>query len=101
MSMRMGNVANGEMMFQQGIRQTPMMDGPTQGPFGGPPPGLVNIPPPGLARSHMNNRMANGHVHPSMQSLNAQQGEYILSTRNGGVMARAKRGALGGVRRYA
>ncbi|KAG8977833.1 transcriptional repressor general negative regulator of transcription subunit 4 [Tulasnella sp. 425] len=73
MSMRMSNVANGEMMFQQGLRQTPMMDGPTQAPFGAPPPGLVNIPPPGLARSHMNNRMANGHVHPSMQSLNAQQ----------------------------
>ncbi|KIO23416.1 hypothetical protein M407DRAFT_9438 [Tulasnella calospora MUT 4182] len=73
MSMRMSGVANGEMMFQQSIRQNPMMDGPTQVPFGAPPPGLVNIPPPGLGRAPMNSRMANGHVHPSMQSLNAQQ----------------------------
>ncbi|KAG8914247.1 transcriptional repressor general negative regulator of transcription subunit 4 [Tulasnella sp. 417] len=73
MSMRMSNVANGEMMFQQSIRQTSMMDAPTQVPFGAPPPGLVNMPPPGLPRATMNNRMANGHVHPSMQSLNAQQ----------------------------
>lgn len=99
--MRMSGVANGEMMFQQSIRQAAMMDGPTQVPFGGPPPGLVNMPPPGLGRPPMNSRMTNGHVHPAMQSLNAQQGEYILSTRNRGVLAKAKRGAPGGVRRYA
>ncbi|KAG9001551.1 transcriptional repressor general negative regulator of transcription subunit 4 [Tulasnella sp. 427] len=71
MSMRMSSVANGEMMFQQGVRQTTMLDGPGQVSFGAPPPGLVNIPPPGLGRGPMNNRMANGLAHPAM--LSAQQ----------------------------